>query len=90
MSACGSSVDCDLQPGDCLLRGLEHEIERRLKACPQAQLAAMLRRLESRLGTTQERPRDFEHARIVAHQLNNRLAVERMRADLKKAQEKIN
>lgn len=45
-----------------------------------AELRNALRGVERRLGTPNERPGDFEHARALAHEINNRAQQDYLRA----------
>ena len=73
---------------DCLFHWPETEIDQRLKGWSKDRLQEVLTRLEKRLGTSTEHPRDFELSRAVAHRLNNILAGELMRAELARLQRK--
>lgn len=60
----------------------EIETGENLDACSAGELRQALRVLERRLGTADERPGDFERARSLAHEINNRAQRDYLRAML--------
>lgn len=52
----------------------------------EAALEAILRTIQLRLGTPEESHKDFDHARIVAHELNNLITIRRLNEALRNAQ----
>jgi hypothetical protein len=57
-------------------------LEDSLKQFSEAQLRPMLAEVQLRLGGPGELPGDFELARALAHQINNRRTAARIAADL--------
>jgi len=49
-----------------------------IKQCSQPQLEAMLRAIQSRLGSPEERLGDVDWAQLIGHQINNLLTVRRV------------
>jgi len=52
-----------------------------LQNCAQIELESLLSEVSARLGTAAEKPDDLDHARSIAHQLNNILTAIRLLAE---------
>lgn len=63
-----------MRKGSATSELLGHELLRRLRE--------ELRLCQRRLGTPAEKSDDFERVRALAHKINNRIAIARLRADL--------
>jgi hypothetical protein len=64
---------CSERPG-----ARRHDIEVFLKQCSLLQLESLLRCVQGRLGSPDERIGDVDCAQMIAHQINNVLTVERV------------
>jgi hypothetical protein len=73
-----TTLPCTLRPNPS-----RAEIERSLKLCDQASLEAMLRVIQARLGTPDERLGDMDFVQMIAHQLNNVLTARRVEEALR-------
>lgn len=60
------------------------EFARRLSGLGLESLRVMLQVLQARLGTAEEEPCDFEKARVLGHEINNRLTVTDIELDLRR------
>jgi hypothetical protein len=75
-------LDCCTPPsgcGDALARLAAAEWDAWLRRCDRARLEAALAAIEMRLGTAAERTNDLDHVRAIAHELNNRITIDRLR-----------
>lgn len=53
------------------------DVELFLKQCDQSRLETLLRTVQQRLGSPEERLGDVECAQLIVHQMNNRLTAQR-------------
>jgi len=66
------------------------EIELFLKQCSRPQLETLLRTVQLRLGSPDERVGDVDCAQMIAHQINNVLTVQRVNELLRQLDETEN
>ena len=60
----------------------DDDFARRLPGLGEGVLRLLLRALQERLGTPAEQPGDVERARLLGHEINNRVTVVKLNRDL--------